>query len=206
MTHSRNNCQRNVEQVENIFTGAYGQYRWLTSTEQHIGDIVRLCPDVLLGRYLVVTSIDSGSPWLTDAQRDAGWSLRSGMAYSPRLVSVEKLIYQCDGNDSPGYDEWYLFHATPTHLDEILTGNPFEPGNRPRPGRLLAFVSCLAFVLHSTDANAHSFHQLFWDQMAWVQPDVYVSDGCDSLTFVTRDESLFGSVHQRLSETRHHTS
>jgi hypothetical protein len=188
-----------------IFTGTHGQYRWLTSTEQYMGDMVRLCPDVLLGRYVTVTSIDSGSPWLTDAQRAAGWMLRSGMAYSPRLDSVDELLYQRDGNDSPGYDEWYVFHAAPTHLGEILTGNPVIKGNEPRPGRLLVFVNWAAFALHNPDPAAQSINQMFWEQMGWVQPDVYVSDGRDNLTFVCRDEALFQLVHQRLNEAENKT-
>jgi hypothetical protein len=188
-----------------IFTGTHGQYRWLTSAEQYMGDMVRLCPDVLLGRYVTVTSIDSGSPWLTDAQRTGGWSLRSGMAYSPRLTRVEELLYQRDGNDSPGDDEWYLFRAAPTHLGEILAGNPFEKGNEPRPGRLLVFVNWAAFVLHDSGPTAQSITQMFWEQMGWVQPDVYISDGRDNLTFVCNDEALFRSVHERLNDAENKT-
>jgi hypothetical protein len=192
----------NQTQTENaggtIFTGLHGQYRWLTSAEQYMSDMVRLCPDVLLSRYLTVTSIDSGSPWLTDAHRAAGWEIHSGMAYSPRLATVDDLLYQRDGKDSPGYDEWYVFHVAPTHLGEILLENPFEKGNEPRPGRLLVFVNWPAFVLHNPDPIGQSINQMFWEQIGWVQPDVYISDGRDNLTFVCRDEALFRSVHQRL--------
>ena len=108
---------------------------------------MKLCPDTFVGRYLAVTSIDSGSPWLTDSQREAGWELRSGMAYSQRISSVNELFYQNDGNDCPGYDEWYMFNKPPTDLSEVLSGNPFEEDNKPRPGRLLVFVNWFAFVL-----------------------------------------------------------
>jgi hypothetical protein len=117
-----------------IFSGTRGQYHWLTSTEQYMGHLVQLCPDVLLGRYVIVTSIDGGSPWLTDAQRAAGWELRSGMAYSQRISSVEELFYQRDGNDCPGYDEWYVFDATLNDLGEILNGNPSKAATSPDRG------------------------------------------------------------------------
>jgi len=183
----------------NIFSGTRGQYHWLTSTEQYMGHLVQLCPDVLLGRYVIVTSIDGGSPWLNDAQRAAGWELRSGMAYSRRISSVEELFYQRDGNDCPGYDEWYVFDATLNDLGEILNGNPFEDGNKPRPGRLLVFVGYTGFVLHDPDLLEHSITEMFWSQLDWIQPDVYISDGRDNLTFVCKQEDLFKSVHQRLS-------
>ena len=148
-----------------IIVGSSGNYYWLTSSEQYMGDLVRLCPYVLLGRYLTVTSIDSGSPWLTDIQRAAGWELRSGMAFSRLISSSDELFYQRDGNDCPGYDEWYVFDTARTHLGEILQGNPFEEGNTPRPGRLLVFASWGAFVLHDPDPIVQSINDMFWRQL-----------------------------------------
>ena len=66
-----------------IVTGSRGSYLWLTSSEDYIGTLMQSCPEVLLGRYLAVTSIDSGSRWLTERQKIAGWELRRGVAYSP---------------------------------------------------------------------------------------------------------------------------
>ncbi len=184
-----------------VFSGAHGPYHWLTSTERYIGHLVELCPDVIVGRYLAVTAIDGGSPWLTDAQREAGWELRSGIAYSQRISAAAELFYQRDGDDRPGYDEWYLFDEPPTHLGEVLKGNPFEEDNKPRPGRLLVFVNWVGFfVLHDPHPSVQTITGMFWRQLEWVQPDIYVSDGKESLTFVCRHEALFNSVHQRLSE------
>ena len=182
-----------------IYTGSRGEYHWLTSAEQYMGAVVQLCPDIALGRYLAVTSIDSGSPWLTEAQRAAGWQLRSGMAYSQRVSTAEELFYQRDGNDCPGYDEWYLFDTSPQHLGEILAGNPFIETNKPRPGRLVVFVNWGGFVLHDTDTASQTIHEMFWRQMDWIRPDVYVSDGRENLTFVCKLLDLFKSVHERLS-------
>ena len=44
---------------EAILTGSRGSYWWLTSSEAYMGTLVQLCPEVILGRYLAVTSIDS---------------------------------------------------------------------------------------------------------------------------------------------------
>jgi len=85
-----------------IITGTHGGYYWLTDSDQYIGTLVRICADAVLGRYLAVTSIDSGSAWLTDRQQASKWQLRSGIAYSPRLADVEDLFYQRDGAESPG--------------------------------------------------------------------------------------------------------
>lgn len=112
---------------------------------------------------------------------------------------LEELFYQRDGNDCPGYDEWCVFDAAPNHLGEILNGNPFQKGNEPRPGRLLVFVGWAAFVLHDPDPVVQSINEMFWQQLDWVQPDVYVSDGRDNLAFVCKEEALFESVHRHLT-------
>jgi hypothetical protein len=182
-----------------IYTGTRGPHYWLTSIEQYMGAVVQLCPDVIPGRYLTVTAIDGGTPWLTDAQRAAGWRLRSGMAHSQRVSAIEELFYQRDGADGPGYDEWYLFDTPAQHLGEILAGNPFVEENKPRPGRLLVFVVWGGFALHEMDPAEQTFTDMFWQQMDWIQPEVYISDGRESLTFVCKDRGLFESVHDRLS-------
>jgi hypothetical protein len=160
-------------------------------------DIVGLCPDVFVNQYLVVAAIDCGVPWLTEAQRAKGWELRSELAYSPRLDTVEDLFFQLDGPDSPGYDEWYLFGEQPPPLGQVQKGNPFEKDNEPRPGLIWTPVRWLGFNLHAPDPEF--FHRWFWAQLEWMNPDSYVSDGIDNLNFVSRNEAVFLSVHQRLS-------
>jgi hypothetical protein len=182
-----------------IFTGTHDDYCWLASTEQYMVDLVQFCPDVVLNRYLVVTKIDSGTPWLTDKQRERGWRLQRGMAYSPPIATVEDLFYQRDGLDAPGFDEWYMFDE-PRDLGGILEGNPFLPENAPKPGRLLAFVGWLGFAPGSADPVSQRVQEMFWRQMEWVQPDLYISDGTESLNVVCKDRDLLNSIHQRLSE------
>lgn len=182
-----------------IFCGLHGPYHWLAGTEQYIGQLVQLCPDAILGRYLVVTSTDSGIPPLTDAHLLAGWSLRSGMAYSPRVSNLEELFYQSDGEDATGFDEWFLFDLPPPSLGARFTGNPFEKGNEPQPGLLHTFVNWGAFVIHDSNPSLQVARDMFWKQMDWVQPDVYIGDGGDNLTFISKDEALFKSVHLRLA-------
>jgi hypothetical protein len=39
--------------------GSRGRYQWVTSEQHYLDDIVRLCPEVLPGRYLGESSIKS---------------------------------------------------------------------------------------------------------------------------------------------------
>src|SRR5208283_2694986 len=79
--------------IDGLRTGAHPPYRWLTSTDHCIDAIVKLCPEVVLDRHLVVTSIDSGFAWLTEQQQLAKWECRSGVVYSPRLTGTEELFF-----------------------------------------------------------------------------------------------------------------
>jgi hypothetical protein len=184
---------------EAIFTGTHGEYFWLTSSFDHYsGTLVKYCPEIFIGRFMVVTAIDSGIPRLRGGQEAAGWEVRSGIAYSPRLSSVDDVFYQRDGHDVPGFDEWYFFQKLP-NLGELQEGNPFEEATAPRPGRPQVFVGMPSATVHDTNPECEIIRQMFWDQIGWIQPESYVADSSDCLTFVTRDRELFELVLGRLS-------
>ena len=54
--------------------GSHGNYQWLTLAECDISRLLRLRPDVVLGKYLAVTSIDGTTLQLTDQEKSNGWS------------------------------------------------------------------------------------------------------------------------------------
>jgi hypothetical protein len=181
-----------------VLTGSHGKYQWLTSNDDYMGTLVRLCPEVIVGKYLAVTSIDSGVPWITERQREAGWELRRGVAYSRPVQSIDELFYQRDGLESPGYDEWYLFGHAATIDGEIVQGNPFVEPNIPGPGRNLVFVGWLGLRIDTGEPAFQQFRNWFWAQLERLQPESYIADGQDCLTFVTQNYSLFDLVRQRL--------
>ena len=109
-------------------TGTQGQYRWLTSVDHTITDLLRLCPEVLLGKRLAVTSIDSGALRLTEEETNAGWWTRKTakstvlgtdgsredredwkIANSPILHSVHGLPNETHDECCGGFDEWHVF-------------------------------------------------------------------------------------------------
>jgi hypothetical protein len=57
------------------------------------------------------------------------------------------------------------------------------------------------FVLHEEDDQpTEIIREIFWRQLEWIRPEVYVSDGRDNLTFVCREMALFESVYTRLAD------
>jgi hypothetical protein len=164
-----------------MFTvGSQGSYEWLVTDENF--DLLELCPEIVLGKYVAVTSIDSGQLIPTDKETAAGWQSRAKIAYSPKIEDAQELPHD-------GYDEWYIFN-TPTdlgtsHLAENIFEVPQEQGH-------VSVLVNYGFALDPPE-RAHHLADLFWPQMAWIRPESYVADN-DYLTFVSMNKALFASV------------
>jgi hypothetical protein len=179
-----------------IYTGSQGEYFWLTSTEDYGGTLLRVCPEIVIDKYLAVTSVDGGMSWLTDGRLARGWRTHQGVGYSPRIGSIEEVPHQYDGPDAAGYDEFYVF-ASPCDLGERIQDNIFLEQFAPAPGRVVVFVGWASFTLHDP-GQAQDLVALFWPQLLRLQPESYVADGDKCLTFISRKKELVERLHERL--------
>src|SRR5215469_7057715 len=68
-------------------TGSTSGYQWLVSTDRQL-NVLECCPDVVLGKYVAITSFDSAPLRLTEGQRLAGWVSHGEVAYSPEIQHV----------------------------------------------------------------------------------------------------------------------
>jgi len=177
---------------DSINAGSHGIYEWLSTAKHDLDSLLQLCPEVVLGKHLAVTSLDSSPRLLNDAERSAGWETRHGIAYSPRL----KLVDIPPRGWCGGYDEWYVFR-TSVDLGQMTPSgqNVFEA--RLEPGKVQAFVN-FNLGLHRNEQK--DLAELFWEQMDWIHPESYLADS-EYLTFVTLDKSLFAAVRDALSES-----
>jgi hypothetical protein len=120
--------------------GKYDCFYWLTSTEDYSGTILEVCPEVVLGRYLAVTSVDGGVMRLTESQLAAGWEVRRGIGYSLKLDRVGDVPHQLDGPDAPGYDELYTFEdrcdlGERSQVTSFWSNSPLPLGEQPFSSR-----------------------------------------------------------------------
>ena len=166
--------------------GSRGSFFWLTTPEYELNDLITSCPEVVLNKYIAVTSFDSG-PLVPDKDETiAGWQSREGIAYSPKVQSVDKLPHEI-------YDEWYVF-KTPRDLGHLYEGNIFE--TTMKAGQVAVFVNYgPGFSLKNSDAKYLT--DLFWLQLELIRPETFISDG-DLLNFVTCDEQIFVAVRAAL--------
>jgi hypothetical protein len=83
-----------------LTVGSQGLYEWLVTDRQF--DLLQVCPDVVLGKYVAITSFDGGPLVPTSGERLLGWESRGRIAYSPKIQNVASL-------PRAEYDEWYIF-------------------------------------------------------------------------------------------------
>ena len=171
-----------------LTVGSEGLYEWLVSDQQF--DLLQLCPEIVLGKYVAVTSIDSGPLVPNEKETAAGWESRNRIAYSPKVDQVKNL-------PRDWYDEWYIFvdpvDLGTSHLQENIFEVPHERGH------VSVFVNYGGFALDR--AEMKDLASLFWDQLEWIRPESYIADG-DFLNFVTLDKTLFATVRNKLKELR----
>jgi hypothetical protein len=84
----------------------------------------------------------------------------------------------------------------PLDLGQLSDESIFE--NEMAPGRVFALVNFPHFQLHEGEGNP--LVKLFWEQIAWIQPESFIYDGGDFLTFVSREKDIFESVVQTLRQ------
>ncbi len=144
-------------------------------------DLLQLCPEVVLGKYVAITSIDSGPLVPTEKEIAAGWQTRGGIGYSLRIASAEDV-------PRAGWDEWYIFKNLTDLGTSYLKKNSFEIPQEA--GSLVVFVN-YCFTPHQPEME--DLASVFWQQLERLRPETYVADN-DYLSFVTMDQELFAKV------------
>ncbi len=184
-----------VDVQDRLIFGTHGPYRWLVSTAHYLGPVVKRYPQLVLDRYLAVTATDSGPAHLTAKQAAAGWEVKKGIAYSPRLKSTDQLPdHQLHGEEVAGFDEWYVF-TTLADLGELSSGNVFTD---MQPGRTLVFANYFGFMLDTTDQGNQDIVTQFWKQFDLLQPESWLADTRECFTLVSSNEEIFQAVYQGL--------
>jgi|SRR5450631_632665 hypothetical protein len=168
--------------------GSQGRYEWLV-TDQEV-DLLQICPEIVLGKYVAITSIDSGPLVPNEKEKAAGWENRSQIAYSPKVEEVKSVPRE-------RYDEWYVF-VDPVDLGTShLQENVFEVPQGQ--GHVSVFVNYGGFALDRVEMK--DLASLFWEQLEWIRAESYIADG-GFLNFVTSNRALFAIVRDNLKELR----
>ena len=168
-------------------TGSTNGYQWLVSTDRQL-DVLECCPATVLGKYVAITSFDSGPLWLTEEQKSAGWVSHGEIAYSPKIqeVNVVPQTY---------FSELYVF-GSPTNLGVLVDPNRNIFESEMQQGQVHAFVN-FDFGFH--DPQSADLARMFWQQLSWMKAESYFSEN-DYLIFVTANPELFARVYEALRQ------
>ncbi len=176
--------------------GYHGGYHWLSGASQDISVVLRACPDVVIGKYLAVTSIDSGGLNLTADEKSRGWwtardarvfteiSLsgrrysNAAVAYSPLLSSIHGLPNETHDECCAGFDEWYVFDHAPVAAE------------------MEVYVNWGGFRLG--DGAFRQWIDRFWEQMVRIGAESYIANGTD-FNFATRNREIFDCLNASFS-------
>ena len=170
-------------------TGSEKGYQWLVSTDRQL-DVLECCPEVVLGKYVAITSFDSGPLGLTLAQRSAGWISQGGIAYSPKIQNVSNV-------PQAYFSELYVFGAR-TNLGALADSNKNVFDSGMEQGQVLAFVN-YDFGFH--DPGYSHLSQMFWQQLGWMKAESYLAEN-DYLILVTSNPKVFAPVYEALRRVR----
>jgi hypothetical protein len=164
-----------------MILGKNGKWMWLSSKAACMGDLVEKCSQILIDKFVLITSLDSGSYRLDDELIKSGWKYvgkdaddnEEEFALSPRITNPSIL-------PRVHYDEWYVFNSPP----KLETVEVFI--------NLVDFGFSIGHVgLHKMESC--TFEERFWDQLNVINPFAYIADN-GTLLFATFDGNLYEQV------------
>jgi hypothetical protein len=99
--------------VRHIERDGYHAIDWPERPDLFITHLWQRFPELVVGRYLVNTSFDSGFLTLSDEEREAGWRMVGRLAHTPLIGGTDQIPHD-------QYDEWLVFDH-PAQVEEFET-------------------------------------------------------------------------------------
>jgi len=170
-----------------MFTGKQGKYYWLEQVNLCLADVLKVCPEFVEGKYLVITSFDSGPLRLIDEEFKRGWLQHDDLAINPLVESVNDIPYD-------EYDEWYIFLKAPL-LEEFKVFVNYSLFSLRDPEYLMIETEPTWDLVGRKDQaeRVKDLQELFWLQVELKDPETYISTG-DRFTLATQKRDLYEKI------------
>lgn len=120
------------------------------------------CPQLVVGRYLINTSYDSGIFVPGESEKAAGWRVIGDHAHSPRIQRTSEIPHDC-------FDEWLVFDV-PTQVSQFET-----------------MVNSVGFT--PIDFDWAEKREAYWSQIVRLQP-LHVLGENDGVYVITREADI----------------
>lgn len=155
-----------MKRARHMERDGYHVLDWQGEHSLCIADIWEQFPELVVGRYLVNTSFDSGFITLSDSERQDGWRMVGRLAHSPRIHRATQIPHD-------QFDEWLVFDR-PTQVDEFET-----MVNR-------CYFSPIGIELQEEQER-------FWEQVVRLKPSHLIAENY-GVYLVSRDEDLIVKI------------
>jgi hypothetical protein len=155
-----------MKRPRHIERDGYHVLDWGVAPGFFITELWRRFPDLVIGRYLVNTSYDSGYLPLSDSELQDGWHMTGRLAHSPQIRSTDEIPHD-------QYDEWLVFDH-PVQVEEFET-----------------MVNYGKFT--PVDFDWEEKRDRFWEQVVRLRPLHVIAEN-DGVYLLSRDEDLIHRI------------
>ena len=131
-----------------------------------MAELFQAVPELVVGKYLLNTTFDSGPLTLSEEEISCGWKSNGRYALSPPIKELDQI-------PDVHYTEWYSY-TSPVELGECKI-----------------FVNHGGFSLE--DDQYETLANEFWRQLSVMQAESYISEGVN-LICVTKRTDLFNRL------------
>ncbi|HET9790806.1 MAG TPA: hypothetical protein VFR08_05840 [Candidatus Angelobacter sp.] len=167
-----------------MFHGVQGEYRWIESASHGIEDVLRVCPEVAIGKSWAVTAFDKEKLAAVLDDNLQSWQVSGSALLIPPVADLSQAPYNI-------FSEWYTFSGTvPQHKFYTFVRHPwFSLG-----------PAAMSPSHTNTNWDLKRMQRLFWQEMEAAAPESYISSG-QRLIFVSRNAGYFSAVLRGLGGT-----
>lgn len=168
-----------------MFHGSHGSFRWVESPAHKAQDVLQLCPESVLGKYLVITAFDPGKITAMAQESLRAWRVEGSALYVPPSADLLEIPYDV-------FNEWFIFTAAPAQqkLESFMTSSWFTLG------------PCLSGNAdRATQWEIKRAQRAFWQLLESANPESYLACGT-RLIFATRSVPYFSAVLRHISAPR----
>jgi hypothetical protein len=155
-----------MKRPRHIERDGYHALDWRDDPELVISELWEQFPELVVGKYLVNTSFDSGFLTLSDSEREDGWRMVGRLAHSPQVRRADEIPHD-------QYDEWLVF-------DRQVQVEGFE-----------TMVNYGGFT--PIDFGWDEKLEGFWEQVIRLSP-LHVLAENDGVYLLTKDAALAGRI------------
>jgi hypothetical protein len=173
--------RRAVGENDEMQSGTRDEYVWFEIVPQacFLAQLITEIPELVVGKYVAITSFDSGPLKPSEEEVAKGWGAVEDVAYSPQVQTPDEL-------PSDLYDEWWIFDQ-PTRIESPDVFVNIGHFTLETPKETVDDPTWDATAQQNLARSQRALQDRFWLQVRKLQPTSFLCDD-GRLIVVTRDD------------------